>query len=125
MNVVNGLIEFAKKLLKLEGRVEKNAKEIEEIRQDLKELTKLVHWIANAVRHNQDKNDLELNHIQKNNKHELEKTVLHLQVELAKFENRLYTNSRQSERNVLDDNSNGSTRQPKLLDAADQSIKTS
>ncbi len=43
MNVVNGLIEFAKKLLKLEGRVEKNAKEIEEIRQDLKELTKLVH----------------------------------------------------------------------------------
>lgn len=73
------LYEFGKQLLALKGQVEKNTQDIKDVRQDLKELTSLVHKLAYSVQRNSD-----------NEAHEREKLVLRLENSLLRVERRFF-----------------------------------
>jgi uncharacterized protein YoxC len=49
------LYSFGKDLLTLKGQVEKNAADIKELRQDLKDLTSAVDNLARVVQRNEDR----------------------------------------------------------------------
>jgi uncharacterized protein YoxC len=49
------LYSFGKDLLTLKGQVEKNAADIKELRQDLKDLTSAVDNLARIVQRNEDR----------------------------------------------------------------------
>lgn len=78
MTWVGNITEFAKRLLQLQGRVEKNTEDIKELRQDLKELTEFTRKVAYAVQRNKDKQEGD---------HKI--LVLQLENELLKLESRL------------------------------------
>lgn len=77
------LLNFVKRLLKLEERVEKNAEEIAAIRQDLKALTEFTNRVAYAVKSNRERQESD---------HKI--LVLQLENELLRLENRLSTSNR-------------------------------
>ena len=70
--------DYAKQLMGLAEKTEKNIADIKEIRQELKELTAAVQRLAYEVHRNQE-----------NEAHEREKMVLRLENALLRFERRL------------------------------------
>lgn len=82
MSWTGDLAKFVKKLLLLEQRVEKNAEDIKNIRQDLKELTDFTRKVAYAVKSYQSKAESER-----------ENLILRLENELLKLEKRLSSTS--------------------------------
>jgi hypothetical protein len=77
------IYEFGKQLLTLKSQVEKNTQDIEELRQDLKNLTSAVQKLAYVVNRNSE-----------NDSHEREKLVLRLENALLKFERRFLLGGR-------------------------------
>jgi uncharacterized protein YoxC len=79
------LYSFGKDLLTLKGQVEKNAADIKELRQDLKDLTSAVDNLARIVQRNEDR----ANNGRKKEKLKQENLVLQLKNILVEQEKRL------------------------------------
>ena len=79
------LYSFGKDLLTLKGQVEKNAANIKELRQDLKDLTSAVDNLARVVQRNEDR----ANNEREKEKLKQENLVLQLKNARLEQENRL------------------------------------
>lgn len=82
--------KFIKKLLLLEDRVGINAKEIKDLREDLKQLTSFTRQVANIVKQNQ----ISITHHKEQTELQKQNLVQSLKIELLELENRLSTSHR-------------------------------
>ncbi len=76
--MLDRLLTLAKQYFGIKQQVEKNAADIRDLQQQMKELTVAVQHVANEVRHNHD-----------NEAHERENLLLRLENTLLRFERRL------------------------------------
>jgi hypothetical protein len=80
------LYDYAKSLLLIKEQTEKNAADIREVRQELKELTAAVQRLAYEIRR-----------VHENEGHEREKMALRLENAMLRFERRLSSGSREAD----------------------------
>ena len=83
------LYDYAKSLLLIKEQTEKNAADIREVRQELKELTAAVQRLA-----------YEIHRVHENEGHEREKMALRLENALLRFERRLPPGSREADKDA-------------------------
>ena len=84
-------MELAKQYFTLKQQTEKNAADIRELQQQMKEVSSLLQALSATVNRNHD-----------NEQHEREKLVLRLENTLLRFEARLLTSDQDSNRPAID-----------------------